>query len=118
MRGHHTTVRSQVLYPAELRARTRGKSSYCKGNPASTASQRNPNFTPKIPCRSPLGWVWSGHQIQEGGTDMAKVSIAGIRTFVEGSKGKAVHVGIDVHKRSYSVALLRSDGGWREGRAP
>ena len=49
---------------------------------------------------------------------MAKVSIAGIRTFVEGSKGKAVHVGIDVHKRSYRVALLRSDGAWKEWTAP
>ena len=49
---------------------------------------------------------------------MARVSVAGIRTFVEGSKGKAVHVGIDVHKRSYSVALLRSDGVWKEWTAP
>src|SRR4030067_3658575 len=45
--GH--LFRSQVLYPAELRARTRGKLSYCKGNPASTASPQNPLFTPKKP---------------------------------------------------------------------
>lgn len=49
---------------------------------------------------------------------MARVSVAGIRTFVEGSKGKTVHIGVDVHKRSYSVALLRSDGAWKEWTAP
>jgi transposase len=49
---------------------------------------------------------------------MAKVSVAGIRMFVEGSKGKTVHIGVDVHKRSYSVALLRSDGAWKEWTAP
>ena len=36
-----------MLYPAELRARPRGKSSYYKGNPASTASLQDPLFTPK-----------------------------------------------------------------------
>jgi transposase len=49
---------------------------------------------------------------------MARVSVAGIRTFVEGSQGNTVHVGVDVHKRSYSVALLRSDGVWKEWTAP
>jgi hypothetical protein len=49
---------------------------------------------------------------------MARVSVAGIRTFVEGSKGRTVHVGFDVHKHSYSVALLRSDGAWKEWSAP
>jgi transposase len=49
---------------------------------------------------------------------MARVSVAGIRTFVEGCRDKAVHVGVDVHKRSYSVALLRSDGAWKEWTAP
>lgn len=48
---------------------------------------------------------------------MARVSVAGIRTFVEGCRDKAVHVGIDVHKRSYSVALQRSDGAWKEWMA-
>ena len=42
-------IRSQALYPAELRARPRGKPSYYKGNPASTAFQQDPNFTPKQP---------------------------------------------------------------------
>ena len=49
---------------------------------------------------------------------MARVSVAGIQKFVEGGRGKAVHIGIDVHKRSYSVALLRSDGMWKEWTAP
>lgn len=49
---------------------------------------------------------------------MARVRVAGIRTFVEGSKGRTVHVGVDVHKRSYSVALLRPAGVWKEWTAP
>lgn len=49
---------------------------------------------------------------------MARVSVTGIRTFVEGNKGKPIHVGVDVHKRSYSVALLRSDGAWKEWTTP
>lgn len=49
---------------------------------------------------------------------MARASVAGIRTFLEGCKGKMVHVGVDVHKRSYSVALLRSDGAWKEWTTP
>src|SRR4030065_320129 len=40
-------IRSQVLSPSELRARTRGKSPYCKGNPASTAVPGNPLIGPK-----------------------------------------------------------------------
>jgi transposase len=49
---------------------------------------------------------------------MARVSVAGIKTFVEGSKSGTVHVGVDVHKRSYSVALLRTDGAWKEWTMP
>lgn len=49
---------------------------------------------------------------------MARASVTGIRKFVEGGKGKVVHVGVDVHKRSYSVALLRSDGAWKEWTTP
>lgn len=45
---------------------------------------------------------------------MAKVSVAGIQKFVEGGRGKGVFIGVDVHKRSYSVALLRPDGMWKE----
>jgi hypothetical protein len=48
MREGAPTVRSQVLYLAELRERERGKSSYCRGNPASIAFQKAPNFTPKV----------------------------------------------------------------------
>jgi hypothetical protein len=36
-----------VLYPAELRARPLGKSSYCKGNSASTGPAEIPFRTPK-----------------------------------------------------------------------
>jgi len=49
---------------------------------------------------------------------MATVSVAGIRTFVERSKSGTFHVGVDVHKRSYSVALLRADGAWKEWTMP
>ena len=49
---------------------------------------------------------------------MARVSVAGNRTFFEGSKSGMVHVGVDVHKRSYSVALLRADGAWKEWTMP
>ncbi len=49
---------------------------------------------------------------------MARASVAGIRTFVEGSRGGMVHVGVDVHKLSYSVALLRADGAWKEWTTP
>ncbi len=30
---------------------------------------------------------------------MSRVSVAGVRTFVEGSKSGTVHVGVDVYKR-------------------
>jgi hypothetical protein len=49
---------------------------------------------------------------------MARVRVAGIRTFVAGGRGKTVPIGVDVHKRSYSVALFRSDGAWKEWTAP
>ena len=45
---------------------------------------------------------------------MARVSVAGIRTFVEWSKSGTVHVEVDVQKRSYSVALRRADGARKE----
>ena len=44
--GGPEAVRSQVLYPTELRTRTRGKSPYCKGFPASTLSTQHP-FSPR-----------------------------------------------------------------------
>lgn len=49
---------------------------------------------------------------------MARLSVAGIRAFAEECAGETVHVGIDVHKRSYSVALLRCDGAWKEWTTP
>jgi hypothetical protein len=39
-------VRSQALYPAELRACSRGKLLYCKGNPASTGFQHSVRRSP------------------------------------------------------------------------
>jgi len=47
IREHADTTRSQALYPAELRARPRGKLSYYKGNPASTGPAEIPFQTPK-----------------------------------------------------------------------
>ncbi|NDV23479.1 IS110 family transposase [Desulfovibrio sp. JC022] len=41
---------------------------------------------------------------------MAKLTISSIGRFVEGFQGQRFSVGIDVHKRSFSVALLRPDG--------
>ena len=41
---------------------------------------------------------------------MAKKSVASLDRFVEGFKAHPFVVGIDVHKRSLSVALLRADG--------
>jgi transposase len=41
---------------------------------------------------------------------MAKISLSGIRTFVHGFETNPFWVGVDVHKRSYYVALRRSDG--------
>jgi hypothetical protein len=72
----------------------------------------------KIPCLSPLHWDWPANQYPlRKRTRHGRVSVAGIRTFVAGSKGKTIHVGVDVHKRSYSVALLRADGAWKEWTA-
>ena len=67
---------------------------------------------------TPLDWGWQTTNPGEGGTDMARVSVAGIRAFVEESRNRTVHMGVDVHKRSYSVALLRADGAWKEWTAP
>src|SRR3990172_10963686 len=72
---HTGSIRNQVLYPAELRARPRGKSSCCKGFPASTTTPRNPFFTPKkaLVCKgfavctvSPSGITSSNWVINRG----------------------------------------------------
>lgn len=41
---------------------------------------------------------------------MAKYSLSKVRGFVEGQESAGLWVGIDVHKRSYHVALRRGDG--------
>jgi transposase len=41
---------------------------------------------------------------------MARLTISSISRFVEGFQSQRFFVGIDVHKRSFSVALLRADG--------
>jgi len=41
---------------------------------------------------------------------MVKLTISSVDRFVEGFHGQRFFVGIDVHKRSYSIALLRPDG--------
>ena len=41
---------------------------------------------------------------------MARLRISSVGRFVEGFQGQRFFVGIDVHKRSFSVALLRPDG--------
>jgi transposase len=41
---------------------------------------------------------------------MAKFSLSSLQTFVSGFGNKPFWIGIDVHKRSYSVALRRTDG--------
>ena len=53
-----------MLYPAELRVCPKGKSSYCKGNSASTASLRNLFFTPKkaVVCTGLAFRAVSSHQ--------------------------------------------------------
>lgn len=41
---------------------------------------------------------------------MARTTVARIEQFVKGSERCPFHIGIDVHKRSYHVAIRRSDG--------
>lgn len=41
---------------------------------------------------------------------MAKISLSSLRQFVTGFEQELFHAGIDVHKRSYYVALRRTDG--------
>ena len=41
---------------------------------------------------------------------MARNSLAGLRQFVSGFENAPLYVGIDVHKRSYYLALRRADG--------
>ena len=41
---------------------------------------------------------------------MAKFSLSSLHTFVSGFEDQPFWIGIDVHKRSYYIALRRSDG--------
>jgi len=49
---------------------------------------------------------------------MARLTVSSIHRFVEAFSGQVVWVGVDVHKRSFSVALLRSDGMSRAWTCP
>lgn len=49
---------------------------------------------------------------------MARMTISSLDRFVEAFKGQSFYVGIDVHKRSFSVALLRPDGMIQDWRTP
>lgn len=49
---------------------------------------------------------------------MAKKTISSVDRFVEAFQGQSFYVGIDVHKRSFSVALLRPDGMIKDWRTP
>ena len=49
---------------------------------------------------------------------MAKLKISSVHRFVEAFRGEEIWIGIDVHKRSYSVGLLRPDGMVKDWTCP
>ena len=49
---------------------------------------------------------------------MAKMTISSVDRFVEGFHGQRFFIGVDVHKRSYSIALLRPDGMTKSWTTP
>ncbi len=49
---------------------------------------------------------------------MAKLKLSSVHRFVEAFSGEKVWVGVDVHKRSFSVALLRPDGMSKDWTCP
>lgn len=49
---------------------------------------------------------------------MAKYSLSRISRFLEAFEGAEIHVGVDVHKRSYSVAVRRVDGAFETWVSP
>ena len=49
---------------------------------------------------------------------MAKSTLSRIRNFLEAFEGKEIHVGVDVHKMSYSIAVRRIDGACETWVAP
>jgi transposase len=49
---------------------------------------------------------------------MARLTISSVSRFVEGFQNQRFFVGMDVHKRSFSVALLRPDGMFQSWTTP
>lgn len=49
---------------------------------------------------------------------MARLKVSSIHRFVECFSGQVIWVGVDVHKRSFSVAVLRSDGMTKDWTCP
>lgn len=49
---------------------------------------------------------------------MASISVSSVCRFVEAFIGQRVFIGVDVHKRSFSVALLRPDGAIKDWTCP
>lgn len=49
---------------------------------------------------------------------MARYSLSRIKDFLEAFEGQEIHVGVDVHKHSYSVAVRRADGACEAWVAP
>ena len=49
---------------------------------------------------------------------MAQLTVSSVHRFVEAFSGGRVWIGIDVHKRSFSVALLRPDGMIKDWTCP
>jgi len=49
---------------------------------------------------------------------MAKLKVSSVHRFVEAFRGEEIWIGVDVHKRSYSVGLLRPDGMVRDWTCP
>lgn len=49
---------------------------------------------------------------------MVKLSVSSVHRFVEAFSNESVWIGVDVHKRSYSVALLRPDGMIKDWTCP
>ena len=52
---------------------------------------------------------WQAKTIHTKEVSMAKLSLSRLAAFVLGFEATAFRVGIDVHKKSYSLALLRVD---------
>ncbi|WP_316896773.1 IS110 family transposase [Pseudodesulfovibrio indicus] len=49
---------------------------------------------------------------------MAKLKVSSVHRFVEAFRGEEIWIGVDVHKRSYSVGLLRPDGMVKDWTCP